>query len=100
VAERLLALANGTLPWPWIDADRALPWIERRTGLTFAESQKAAVRLALIAKVLVITGGPGVEKTTIVNSILRIHERLRFRRHPEQRCGPPAARIVSRTGDN
>jgi exodeoxyribonuclease V alpha subunit len=72
VAERPLTLANGTLPWPSIDAERALPWIEQRTGLTLAESQTAAVRLALSAKVLVITGGPGVGKTTIVNSILRI----------------------------
>jgi exodeoxyribonuclease V alpha subunit len=72
VAERLLTLANGRLPWPWIDAEKALPWIEQRTGLTLAESQKAAVRLALITKALVITGGPGVGKTTIVNSILRI----------------------------
>jgi exodeoxyribonuclease V alpha subunit len=72
VAERLMILANGTLPWPWIDTDKALPWVEQRTGLTLAESQTAAVRLALSAKVLVITGGPGVGKTTIVNSILRI----------------------------
>jgi exodeoxyribonuclease V alpha subunit len=72
VAERLLTLANATLPWPWIDAEKALPWVEQRTGLTLAESQTAAVRLALTAKVLVITGGPGVGKTTIVNSILRI----------------------------
>src|SRR2546428_4094239 len=72
VAERLLTLANGTLPWPWIDAEKALPWIEQRTGLTLAETQKTAVRLALTAKVLVITGGPGVGKTTIVDTILRI----------------------------
>ena len=72
VAERLLALANGTLPWPWIDPDKALPWVEQRTGLTLADSQQAAVRLTLLAKVLVITGGPGVGKTTIVNAILRI----------------------------
>jgi exodeoxyribonuclease V alpha subunit len=72
VAERLLALTNGTLPWPWIDPDKALPWVEQRTGLTLADSQQAAVRLALLAKVMVITGGPGVGKTTIVNSILRI----------------------------
>jgi exodeoxyribonuclease V alpha subunit len=72
VAECLLTLATGALPWRWIDADKALPWVEQRTGLTLAESQTAAVRLALTAKVLVITGGPGVGKTTIVNSILRI----------------------------
>ncbi len=72
VAERLRTLAGGTLPWPWIEAEKALPWVEQRTGLTLAESQTAAVRLALSAKALVITGGPGVGKTTIVNSILRI----------------------------
>jgi exodeoxyribonuclease V alpha subunit len=72
VADRLLRLANGTLPWPYIDPEKALPWIEQNTGLTLAESQIAAIRLALRSKVLVVTGGPGVGKTTIVNSILRI----------------------------
>jgi len=46
--------------------------VEQKTGLSLAESQVAAIRLALVSKVLVITGGPGVGKTTIVNSILRI----------------------------
>jgi exodeoxyribonuclease V alpha subunit len=72
IADRLFRLINGVLPWPFIDADKALPWIEAKTGLTLAESQAAAIRLALQAKTLVITGGPGVGKTTIVNSILRI----------------------------
>jgi ATP-dependent exoDNAse (exonuclease V) alpha subunit len=49
-----------------------LTWVEQRIGIELAPSQKAAVRLALASKVLVITGGPGVGKTTIVNSILRI----------------------------
>jgi ATP-dependent exoDNAse (exonuclease V) alpha subunit len=72
IAERLMRLANGTLPWPWIDPDKALPWVEGRIGLSLAESQAAAIRLALTSKVLVMTGGPGVGKTTIVNAILRI----------------------------
>jgi exodeoxyribonuclease V alpha subunit len=72
IAERLRTLANGKLPWPFIDADKALPWVEQKTGLSLAESQVAAIRLALQSKILVITGGPGVGKTTIVNSILRI----------------------------
>ena len=72
IAERLLRLARGALPWPHIDADKALPWIEKKTGLALAASQVAAIRLALRSKVLVVTGGPGVGKTTIVNSILRI----------------------------
>ena len=72
IAERMLRLANGKPPWPYIDSEKALRWIEQKTGLSLAESQVAAIRLALLSKVLVITGGPGVGKTTIVNSILRI----------------------------
>ena len=72
IAERLMRLAAGTLPWPAIDPALALPWIEARTGLGLAPSQAEAIRLALTSKVLVVTGGPGVGKTTIVNSILRI----------------------------
>ena len=72
IAGRLGRIAAGSLPWPRIDPDRAVPWIEERIGLTLAPSQSAAVRLALSSKVLVVTGGPGVGKTTIVNAILRI----------------------------
>ncbi len=72
IAERLRTLAQGTPPWPRIDAGKAIPWVEGRTGLALAESQKEALRLALQSKVLVITGGPGVGKTTLVNSILKV----------------------------
>jgi len=72
IAERLLLLVKGKLPWPPIDPDKALPWVEQRSGLYLPESQKTAIRLALASKVLVITGGPGVGKTTIVKSILRV----------------------------
>lgn len=72
IAQRIQRLIDGDLPWPAIDPEKALPWIEARTGLTLAASQVEAIRLALWSKVLVVTGGPGVGKTTIVNSILRI----------------------------
>jgi exodeoxyribonuclease V alpha subunit len=57
IADRLIKITIGRLPWPRIDEDKALPWIEKRSGLQLAESQKDAIRLALTAKVLVITGG-------------------------------------------
>ena len=72
IAGRLMGIAAGNLPWPDIDPDKALPWVERKTGLALAPGQADAVRTALASKVSVITGGPGVGKTTIVNSILRI----------------------------
>ena len=60
------------MPWKSIDAEKAIPWVEARTGLALADSQKTANHAALRSKVGVITGGPGVGKTTLVNSILRI----------------------------
>ena len=72
IAQHLRRLAGEPLPWPGIDAGKALPWVEARTGLTLAGSQADAVRLALRSKTTVITGGPGVGKTTIVNAVLRI----------------------------
>jgi exodeoxyribonuclease V alpha subunit len=72
IAERLRVLASAEPAWPPIDAAKAIPWVERRTGLQLAASQREAVRIALSSKVLVITGGPGVGKTTLVNSILKI----------------------------
>lgn len=98
IAERLLALIKGALPWPFIDADKALPWIEQKTGLALAESQTAAIRLALLAKVLVITGGPGVGKTTIVNSILRIVAAKGFKLLLCAPTGRAAKRMTEATG--
>src|SRR6187551_1949234 len=72
MADGRTRLAKGKLPWPWIDPDKALPWVEKHIGLALAESQVAAIRLALMSKVTVMTGGPGVGKTTIVKAILRI----------------------------
>ena len=72
IAERLRTLGAGELSWPSIDADKAIPWVETKVGITLAASQRKAVRVALQSKVSVITGGPGVGKTTLVNSILKI----------------------------
>jgi exodeoxyribonuclease V alpha subunit len=72
IAERLRQLLARALPGPEINAGKALPWIERLTGLMLAATQAEAIRLALSSKVVVITGGPGVGKTTLVNTILRI----------------------------
>ena len=72
IGGRLLDIAAGEPSWPRIDPDKALPWVERKTGLALAAGQADAVRTAISSRVSVITGGPGVEKTTIVNAILRI----------------------------
>ena len=98
IAARLKTLSAGRRPWPDIDASKAIPWVEEKTGLTLAESQKDAVRIALAAKVTVITGGPGVGKTTLVNAILRI---LAAKRVNLLLCAPTgraAKRMTETTG--
>src|SRR3984893_8221155 len=72
IPDRLVQLANGKLLGAWINPDKALTWVEDRIGLVLAESQVAAIRLALMSKTLVMTGGPGGGENTIVKSILRI----------------------------
>jgi exodeoxyribonuclease V alpha subunit len=71
IAEHIARLA-GVPSWGHIDTAKAIPWAEEKTGLSLSESQRKAVARAVNRKVMVITGGPGVGKTTVVNSILRI----------------------------
>jgi exodeoxyribonuclease V alpha subunit len=96
IAERLRILVSGGPCWPPIDAAKAIPWVERRTGLQLAASQREAVRIALASKVLVITGGPGVGKTTLVNSILRILIAKQVR----VALGAPTGRAAKRLSDS
>ncbi|AWN35952.1 SF1B family DNA helicase RecD2 [Methylobacterium radiodurans] len=72
IAERLLHRIKGEPPWPEIDLAKALPWVEGKTGKTLSPSQAEAVRLVVGAKLAVITGGPGVGKTSTLDTILRI----------------------------
>ena len=72
IAHHVRRLLAGAPPWPRIDADRALPWVESKLSMTLAPGQQAALRLAISSKVTAITGGPGVGKTTLLNAILRV----------------------------
>jgi len=98
IGQRLLALSCEPPPWSTIDAEGAITWVEKQLGVTLAASQRAAVGLALRNKVLVITGGPGVGKTTLVNAILKI---LGTRSVSVALCAPTgraAKRLAESTG--
>lgn len=73
-AGHLRRLLQGPPPWGAVDGAKAIPWVEALTGLRLSDSQRQAVDTVLNGKLTVLTGGPGVGKTTIVNSILRLVE--------------------------
>jgi exodeoxyribonuclease V alpha subunit len=72
IATKLRMLLSGSSSYPPIDAPKAITWCEARTGKHLAPSQQVALAQALRDRVVIITGGPGVGKTTLVDSILRI----------------------------
>src|SRR6185436_17524723 len=72
IAELIGRLAGAPRRPLQIDVDRAIAWFEERHGLMLAAEQKRALGLALTRMVLVITGGPGTGKTTLIRGILEI----------------------------
>ncbi len=98
IADVLQELAQGAAPWGQIDAGKAVTWVEQRLSLELAASQKAAVQQALASKVLVITGGPGVGKTTLINAILRILAAKKLRIQLCAPTGRAAKRLAETTG--
>ena len=98
IAAQIARLKTGAPAWSEFDADKAIPWVEQKLTISLAESQKAAVRLALSSKLLVITGGPGVGKTTLVNSLLTI---MRAKHVKALLCAPTgrAAKRLSESTD-
>lgn len=72
VAGHLKRLAAGLPPWGALALSKAIPWVEKRNRITLSGSQHIAIEKTVNSKVSVITGGPGVGKTTVINSILHI----------------------------
>jgi exodeoxyribonuclease V alpha subunit len=72
VARSVKQLAKGPHPLPAVDVDGAIAWAEKKMRIALAESQRAAIRAAVTHKLMVVTGGPGTGKTTIVRAIIEI----------------------------
>jgi exodeoxyribonuclease V alpha subunit len=98
IAARLRQLAVGQPPWASIDPARAIPWVESRLSIELAGAQREALACSLAAKVLVLTGGPGVGKTTLVNAVLRILTAKGVRPALCAPTGRAAKRLAETTG--
>ncbi len=72
VATRLCELLASTVPSCMIDAEDEIDRFEERRGISFSERQREAILMALHNGLLVITGGPGTGKTTIIECIITL----------------------------
>jgi exodeoxyribonuclease V alpha subunit len=97
-AKRLKLLLQAHKQLPFVEPDKALEWVQRRLGLTLAPQQLEAVKMSLGHKVLIITGGPGTGKTTIINAILKIWARLGVNIMMAAPTGRAAKRMSEVTG--
>ena len=98
IAARLKALINAPKSIRPIDPDKALKWVQKQLDITLASKQIDAVRRAVTDKVLVITGGPGTGKTTIVNAILKIFVKSGVKLLLAAPTGRAAKRMSEATG--
>jgi len=98
IAKRLSSLIGQPSTYPEIDPEKAIIWATEKTGKKLSKSQSDAVKEALRHRVLVITGGPGVGKTTIVNTILEILRAKGIRPVLAAPTGRAAKRLSESTG--
>lgn len=98
LADGLIRLLSAEGKAVAIDAKRALAWYEAEAGIALARHQAEAVERALVERVLVITGGPGVGKTTIVRGVVSILTRKGLRVSLAAPTGRAAKRLSEATG--
>lgn len=98
VARAIHKLCDGRHPLPSLDLEAALGWVEKKMGLQLATTQRDTLRAATRAKVLIVTGGPGTGKTTIVRGILEIFSARQQRVALCAPTGRAAKRLSETTG--
>ncbi len=98
VARAVQQLQHGEHPLPESDHQAAVGWVEGKMGLELAQCQREAILAALTEKRLIISGGPGVGKTTIVRGIIDIFAARRQRIGLCAPTGRAAKRLQESTG--
>jgi len=98
IAERMARLSSAPKSIRPIDTDKAVEWVQGRLTFMLAEKQVHAIRCALDNKVMIITGGPGTGKTTIINAILKIYSKVKVKTLLAAPTGRAAKKMTEATG--
>ncbi len=98
VAEKIRSLISAARFLPPIKVQAAIRWVEQRSGLALSPAQERAVSSAVDHKVLIITGGPGTGKTTLLKALIDILEAKRLRVLLAAPTGRAAKRLSEATG--
>lgn len=98
ISRRLKSLVQGEKSIRRIQEDKALDWVQKQLSITLASRQIEAIRMAIRNKVMVITGGPGTGKTTIINAVLKIFSQLQVKILLAAPTGRAAKRMSETTG--
>ena len=81
-----------------IKTEAAIDWVQKRSTINLSEAQKKAIRTALTSKLLIITGGPGTGKTTLLKSLIQILDAKKIRTLLAAPTGRAAKRLSESTG--
>ena len=82
----------------YVNPDIAIPWVQEELKIELAEQQKEALKTAVSSQVMVITGGPGTGKTTLIRAILKIREARGYTVMLAAPTGRAAKRMTEATG--
>ena len=75
-AEKLLLLDSSVINIPIDDPDAEISRVEKETGIEFAPLQRVAVKSSVTRGVVIVTGGPGTGKTTVIRAIIALFKKI------------------------
>lgn len=94
-AKKIKTLLEAPVPFRPIEPEKALEWVTPKLGISLADRQREAIVTALSSKVSIISGGPGVGKTTIIRALVSIFKVRKLR----IMLGAPTGRAARRMGE-
>lgn len=98
IAEKLYRIKRGSAPLDFKDIEAFVRKEEAQNRIEYADEQKKAIFNAMTSGVLILTGGPGTGKTTVVTAIINIYECLGLEVALAAPTGRAAKRMSEATG--